>query len=237
MRCESSATRHRIDMGRDHRDATGRGEARRGVQRAPRHPGEDGTVQGLMDLMGPGLYPFGMATSVIAIDKELTKQVLVPHGIRMPADNRDDARACISGDPLPRPYVRQAGQRRLVVGVAIVTADGNYGNPIARDADGPWQPSPAARRALHPGPRADRRGARRPGAVRDRTEAQAASTIMTLNIPMADRAYLPGRLPATSLQPRWTLRSTLTSCSDAKARRAPISAGTTIRATGIICSR
>ena len=25
------------------------------------------------------------------------------------------------------------------VGVAIVTADGNYGNPIARDASGPWQ--------------------------------------------------------------------------------------------------
>lgn len=25
------------------------------------------------------------------------------------------------------------------VGVAIVTADGNYGNPIARDAAGPWQ--------------------------------------------------------------------------------------------------
>ncbi len=25
------------------------------------------------------------------------------------------------------------------VGVAIVTADGNYGNPIGRDVEGPWQ--------------------------------------------------------------------------------------------------
>src|SRR4051812_17880639 len=48
-------------------------------------PGEDGTVQGMMDLMGIRYTHSGLATSVIAIDKELTKMVLVPHGIRMPA--------------------------------------------------------------------------------------------------------------------------------------------------------
>jgi hypothetical protein len=48
-------------------------------------PGEDGTVQGLMDLMGLKYTHSGLETSVIAIDKELTKMVLVPHGIRMPA--------------------------------------------------------------------------------------------------------------------------------------------------------
>src|SRR3712207_91846 len=48
-------------------------------------PGEDGTVQGLMDLMGIPYTHSGLQTSVIAIDKELTKMVLVPHGIRMPA--------------------------------------------------------------------------------------------------------------------------------------------------------
>jgi D-alanine-D-alanine ligase len=47
-------------------------------------PGEDGTVQGMLDLMGPYTHS-GLETSVIAIDKELTKMVLVPHGIRMPA--------------------------------------------------------------------------------------------------------------------------------------------------------
>src|SRR6201989_1437371 len=48
-------------------------------------PGEDGTVQGMMDLMGLNYTHSGLETSVIAIDKELTKMVLVPHGIRMPA--------------------------------------------------------------------------------------------------------------------------------------------------------
>src|SRR5256885_2810983 len=48
-------------------------------------PGEDGTVQGMMDLMGIRYTHSGLETSVIAIDKELTKMVLVPHGIRMPA--------------------------------------------------------------------------------------------------------------------------------------------------------
>ena len=47
-------------------------------------PGEDGTVQGMMDLMGLKYTHSGLETSVIAIDKELTKKVLVPHGIRMP---------------------------------------------------------------------------------------------------------------------------------------------------------
>src|SRR5512133_620008 len=47
-------------------------------------PGEDGTVQGMMDLMGLKYTHSGVETSVIAIDKELTKMVLVPHRIRMP---------------------------------------------------------------------------------------------------------------------------------------------------------
>ena len=41
-------------------------------------PGEDGTVQGMMDLMGLKYTHSGLETSVIAIDKELTKMVLVP---------------------------------------------------------------------------------------------------------------------------------------------------------------
>src|SRR6187402_3859852 len=39
-------------------------------------PGEDGTVQGMMDLMGIAYTHSGMVTSDIAIDKELTKHAL-----------------------------------------------------------------------------------------------------------------------------------------------------------------
>ena len=101
-------------------------------------PGEDGTVQGMMDLMGVKYTHSGLETSVIAIDKELTKMVLVPHGIRMPAGTLVESESVYSSDPLERPYVLKPINEGSSVGVAIVTADGNYGNPIGRDVPGPW---------------------------------------------------------------------------------------------------
>jgi D-alanine-D-alanine ligase len=101
-------------------------------------PGEDGTVQGMMDLMGVKYTHSGLETSVIAIDKELTKMVLVPHGIRMPAGRVVTSESLHQEDPLPRPYVVKPINEGSSVGVAIVTEDGNYGNPIGRDVPGPW---------------------------------------------------------------------------------------------------
>ena len=101
-------------------------------------PGEDGTVQGMMDLMGLNYTHSGLETSVIAIDKELTKMVLVPHGIRMPAGKVVSSESLHQEDPLPRPYVVKPINEGSSVGVAIVTEDGNYGNPIGREVPGPW---------------------------------------------------------------------------------------------------
>src|SRR3954452_10370316 len=91
-------------------------------------PGEDGTVQGMMDLMGIKYTHSGLETSVIAIDKELTKMVLVPHGIRMPAGKIVESESIYSEDPLARPYVLKPVNEGSSVGVAIVTAEGNYGS-------------------------------------------------------------------------------------------------------------
>jgi len=102
-------------------------------------PGEDGTVQGMMDLMGLKYTHSGLETSVIAIDKELTKMVLVPHGIRMPAGKVIESESVFSGDPMARPYVLKPVNEGSSVGVAIVAPDGNYGSPIGRDVPGPWQ--------------------------------------------------------------------------------------------------
>src|SRR3954451_21458705 len=65
--------------------------------------------------------------------------VLVPHGIRMPAGKVIESESVFTGDPMARPYVLKPVNEGSSVGVAIVTADGNYGNPISRDATGPWQ--------------------------------------------------------------------------------------------------
>jgi len=102
-------------------------------------PGEDGTVQGMMDLMGLTYTHSGLATSVIAIDKELTKQALVPYGVPMPGGRIVETAELYQRDPLPRPYVLKPVNEGSSVGVAIVTDDGNYGNPIAPGTTGPWQ--------------------------------------------------------------------------------------------------
>ena len=132
----------RIDMDRD--VALKIAEARPDVVFNALHgtPGEDGTVQGMLDLMGVRYTHSGLVTSVIAIDKQLTKQALVPHGIPMPGGHIVQSESLFAGDPLPRPYVLKPVNEGSSVGVAIVTAEGNYGNPIGRDSVGPWQDFP-----------------------------------------------------------------------------------------------
>jgi D-alanine-D-alanine ligase len=102
-------------------------------------PGEDGTIQGMLDIMGLRYTHSGLATSVIAIDKQLTKAALVPHGIRMPGGHVVKSASLYVSDPLPRPYVVKPVNEGSSVGVAIVTRGSNYGDPIGRDVSGPWQ--------------------------------------------------------------------------------------------------
>ncbi|WP_406701419.1 D-alanine--D-alanine ligase [Sphingomonas caeni] len=129
----------RIDMGRD--VATELARVAPDVVFNALHgtPGEDGTVQGMLDLMGIPYTHSGLVTSVIAIDKQLTKQALVPHGIPMPGGRMVHSEELYQHDPLPRPYVLKPVNEGSSVGVAIVTTEGNYGNPISREAKGPWQ--------------------------------------------------------------------------------------------------
>jgi D-alanine-D-alanine ligase len=101
-------------------------------------PGEDGTVQGMLDLMQIPYTHSGLETSVIAIDKELTKMVLVPHGIRMPKGRVVESKSLYERDPMARPYVLKPVNEGSSVGVAIVTDEGNYGHPISARAEGPW---------------------------------------------------------------------------------------------------
>src|SRR6188508_3842191 len=102
-------------------------------------PGEDGTVQGMLDLMQIPYTHSGLETSVVAIDKELTKMVLVPHGIRMPKGKVVESESLYAADPMPRPYVLKPVNEGSSVGVAIVTDEGNYGDPIGPGVEGPWK--------------------------------------------------------------------------------------------------
>jgi len=129
----------RIDMGRD--VALRITEANPDVVFNALHgtPGEDGSVQGMLDLMGIKYTHSGLATSVIAIDKQLTKNELVPHGIPMPEGVIVDCESLYAGDPIARPFVLKPVNEGSSVGVAIVTEEGNYGKPIGRESEGPWR--------------------------------------------------------------------------------------------------
>jgi D-alanine-D-alanine ligase len=128
-----------IDMGRDL--AQRLYEARPDVVFNALHgvPGEDGSVQGLFELMGLAYTHSGLAASVIAIDKQLTKRVLEPHGVPFPDGRVVSREELFAADPMPRPYVLKPLNEGSSVGVAIITEEGNAGKPIAPDAAGPWQ--------------------------------------------------------------------------------------------------
>ena len=129
----------RIDMGRD--VAARIAETRPDIVFNALHgvPGEDGTVQGMLDLMGVPYTHSGLETSVIAIDKVLTKLRLLPEGVPMPGGHIVTSESLYEADPLPRPYVLKPVNEGSSVGVAIVTEDSDCGQPIRRDAKGPWQ--------------------------------------------------------------------------------------------------
>ena len=104
----------RIDMDRD--VAARLAEAQPDVVFNALHgvPGEDGTVQGMMDLMGMPYTHSGLATSVIAIDKELTKHALVPHGIPMPGGRIVSSAELYEARSAGAALCAQAGQRGLL---------------------------------------------------------------------------------------------------------------------------
>ncbi len=128
----------RIDMGRDVAEQLAAARPDLVFNALHGTPGEDGTVQGMLDLMGLPYTHSGRVASVIAIDKQLTKLLLVPHGIPMPGGRIVKAQELFQADPLPRPYVVKPINEGSSVGVAIVTEGGNYGQPIGRDTAGPW---------------------------------------------------------------------------------------------------
>ncbi len=102
-------------------------------------PGEDGSVQGLMDLMDIAYTHSGVCASAVAMDKQLSKTLLTAGGLRMPGGRVIASASLFEADPLPRPYVLKPNAEGSSVGVAIVTDQSNIGHPIRRDAPGPWQ--------------------------------------------------------------------------------------------------
>ncbi len=91
--------------------------------------GEDGTIQGVLDLMGIPYTHSGLLASALAMDKAVAKRIFASAGIVCPDGRVIDASELMAGDPLPRPYVVKPNSEGSSVGVRIVQPGDNLPLP------------------------------------------------------------------------------------------------------------
>jgi D-alanine-D-alanine ligase len=87
--------------------------------------GEDGTVQGLLEIMGIPYSHSGVLASALAMNKAMAKRLFASAGLRCPESHLTTVAALRNGEvPLAAPYVVKPNQEGSSVGVRIVrTAD------------------------------------------------------------------------------------------------------------------
>ena len=101
--------------------------------------GEDGCVQGLLDILDIPYTHSGLLASAIAMDKPMSKRLFETAGIPVPKHKivcRDDI---VAGDIMPPPYVLKPTNEGSSVGVSVVLESDNnpfeggswpYGNEV-----------------------------------------------------------------------------------------------------------
>ncbi|NQU56451.1 MAG: D-alanine--D-alanine ligase [Rhodospirillales bacterium] len=95
--------------------------------------GEDGCVQGLLDILNIPYTHSGLLASAMAMDKPMSKMMFANVGIQV-ADHKIVSRAeVLSGDVMARPYVIKPTNEGSSVGVHIVS-DGDNNLPFEHDA-------------------------------------------------------------------------------------------------------
>src|SRR5438477_4032056 len=82
--------------------------------------GEDGTVQGILELIGLPYTHSGVLASALAMDKPMAKRLFASVGLRCPDGIIVDRAALENGDPIERPYVVKPTNQGSSVGVRIV---------------------------------------------------------------------------------------------------------------------
>ena len=82
--------------------------------------GEDGRVQGLLDLMGLPYTHSGVLASALAMDKPMAKRVFAQVGLRCPEGVEISLERLLAEPPFPAPYVVKPAAEGSSVGVIIV---------------------------------------------------------------------------------------------------------------------
>ena len=84
-------------------------------------PGEDGTLQGILEILGIPYSHSGVMASAVAMQKDVAKVVMKAGGVPVPEGMVVSRRDAAKEHPLPRPYVLKPIAEGSSVGVFIVT--------------------------------------------------------------------------------------------------------------------
>ncbi len=87
--------------------------------------GEDGNIQGVLNLLKIPYTHSGLMASALAMDKVMAKRLFVAAGLRVPDGKLLTRAEVMKGDPLPRPYVVKPFNEGSSVGVSIIKAGDN----------------------------------------------------------------------------------------------------------------
>ena len=96
--------------------------------------GEDGCVQGVLEILGVPYTHSGVLASAIAMDKPMSRHVFTSIGIRVALGKVVERRTLAAGDPMPRPYVVKPIDQGSSVGVHIVREGDNLAAVEAAEA-------------------------------------------------------------------------------------------------------
>jgi D-alanine-D-alanine ligase len=93
--------------------------------------GEDGCIQGVLDILGIPYSHSGVLASAIAMDKDMTKRLVAAEGVRSPRGLVLERGGYAGDHPLPPPYVVKPVDEGSTVGLSLVRAEDP---PIGRAA-------------------------------------------------------------------------------------------------------
>ena len=91
--------------------------------------GEDGSVQGLLDILRIPYTHSGLLASAMAMDKAMARRIFTQAGIPVAEGRVMDRAELLAGDPMPRPYVLKPLNEGSSVGVHIIQ-EGDSANPL-----------------------------------------------------------------------------------------------------------
>ena len=87
--------------------------------------GEDGCIQGLLNLLGIAYTHSGLLASALAMDKVMAKRIFAAAGLRCPDGGVYGKQDVLAKDVLPRPYVVKPINEGSSVGVTILEEQSN----------------------------------------------------------------------------------------------------------------